>query len=155
MIIKGSNGNDIIIDKDDYEKLKDIKWSVRINKRHDHSKERVSIRNTKVGMSIGRFILNCPKDKIVDHINGNAFDNRKCNLRICTYSQNNANRRLDRNKKQYRGVYKKRSHYEAGITINKKFIYLGCSKDPKACAKMYNDAASKQYGEFAVLNKID
>jgi hypothetical protein len=44
-----------------------------------------------------RMVLQVPKGKAVDHINGDGLDNRKANLRIATLSQNSANRkRLDR-----------------------------------------------------------
>ena len=40
---------------------------------------------------ISRFIMNAGKNQIVDHINRDIFDNRRCNLRFVTYSQNNLN----------------------------------------------------------------
>lgn len=46
----------------------------------------------------------------VDHINRDASDNRRCNLRWCTRSQNNFNQ-IDRKPKRFKGVGKNNSFY--------------------------------------------
>jgi hypothetical protein len=47
--------------------------------------------------SLPRFVANAQKGQIVDHINRDTFDNRRCNLRIVNARQSNLNRRLRSN----------------------------------------------------------
>ena len=123
------------------------------------------------GLSIGdgkqkiiflhRIIVNAPKDMVVDHINGDSLDNRRCNLRICTHRQN----MMNQHKKTWKGVAHRRSrgsikeHWQAYITIRddgkKKFKSLGCFYDgPLSAAIAYNEAAKKYFGEYACLNDL-
>lgn len=39
-----------------------------------------------------RLIADVPNGHVVDHVNGNTFDNRRANLRVVTVAENNANR---------------------------------------------------------------
>lgn len=102
-----------------------------------------------------RLIMKAPRDKQVDHINGNGLDNRKVNLRLCTRSQNAANtNKYVRNKSGYKGVSwdKSKNKWKAQITKNKKTITLLRSDDPIKAANAYDTAALKYHKEFAVLN---
>ena len=104
-----------------------------------------------------RLVIDAKKGEYVDHINGDTLDNRRCNLRICTNSENlrNSKTRID-NTSGYKGVsYKKeRKKYIAYININKKRIFLGYYNSKIDAAKAYNIGAKKYHGEFARLNKI-
>jgi HNH endonuclease len=42
---------------------------------------------------IHRLILRPPAGTVVDHINSDKLDNRRCNLRICTVQESNQNRK--------------------------------------------------------------
>lgn len=105
-----------------------------------------------------RFILNVPDNLIVDHINGDRTDYRRINLRIATYSQNNANSRLrTSNKSGYKGVSwsKVSGKWYATITHNSKQHNLGLYISKEDAARAYNAAALRLFGTFARINSIE
>ena len=88
-----------------------------------------------------------------DHINGNPLDNRRlANLRPASRSQNNCNRRRQRNNSSgYKGVswHQGRQRWEAIIQANGKRKDLGGFSTPEAAYAAYCLAATKMHGEFA------
>jgi hypothetical protein len=60
-------------------------------------------------ISLSRFIMNPPAGLVVDHINGDAFDNRRENLRIANHRQNALNNVKARNNTGFAGVYIKKN----------------------------------------------
>lgn len=64
-----------------------------------------------------RYLMNPSGNSVIDHINQNTLDNRKCNLRITTKSINNLNRKIS--------AHKIKDRWQAKIKVNKKQIYLG------------------------------
>ena len=88
-----------LVDIEDISKVKDYKWCVNNSKYknvmyvgHTYKKNG----KTKT-IRLHRLITDCPEDLVVDHINHNGLDNRKCNLKICTIAENGQNRRLAKN----------------------------------------------------------
>lgn len=98
-----------------------------------------------------RLLINCPKGKIVDHINGNKLDNRLCNLRICDKSKNGMNRGMQKNNSSgYKGVYKlPYGSWCSRISVNKIDHYLGSYKTKEEARQTYINACIKYHKEYA------
>jgi hypothetical protein len=113
-----------IIDLEDIDKIKSYKWNC-----NKSSKFHVSTITKDGNLMLHRLIMNCTDDSlVVDHINHNPLDNRKCNLRICTNEENRKNNSLyNTNTTGIIGIYyiKKRNIWQSSITVNTKLLLLG------------------------------
>ncbi len=142
------------VDDIDFDKVKDLNWQFGSG-----GYAVVTIQKNRIRKHIWmhRLIMNDPKGYIVDHINGNGFDNRRSNLRLSTQRQNICNQRLHKNNTTgMKGVtwFKRIKKWHAKITVNYKSIHLGYFDDIKKAAIAYNLAALKYQGVFSKLNKI-
>lgn len=91
----------------------------------------------------------------VDHRDGNGLNNTRDNIRVCTSSQNQCNRKKPKNNKSgYKGVFwrKETKKWRARIVVNYKRIHLGYFDDIIDAARAYDMAAIKYHGSFAKLN---
>lgn len=83
----------------------------------------------------------------IDHKNGVRTDNRLSNLREANNSQNGANRRALRGAK---GVTRLQSgKWQAQITVNGHYKYLGCFASFDDAHDVYWRAAKENFGDFA------
>lgn len=98
-----------------------------------------------------RLIINAPKGMVVDHINHITNDNRKENLRICTYGENAMNSKETRASSGIRGVYwyAREEKWSAEIGLNKKIIHLGLFDSKEKAIQVRKQAEKKYYGEYA------
>ena len=106
-------------------------------------------------ITMQNFIMGKKDELIWDHKNRNGLDNRRCNLRLATRTQNIINSRKRKNSSsKYKGVsfYKRDGTWQSNIRVNKELIYLGRFDDEVEAAKIYDDAARKHFREFATLN---
>lgn len=78
----------VLIDLEDVEKCQKYSWQLLGDR-----EKFMYFRNSKKQL-LHRYIMNCPDNMVVDHINHDTLDNRKCNLRICTFKENTNNRSL-------------------------------------------------------------
>jgi hypothetical protein len=88
------------------------------------------------------------------HRNGNSLDNRKCNLRLCTYGQNNRNRRPRGRTSRFKCVTydAKRNQYRAAAWHNGKSVHVGRYDDELEAARAGDYANVELNGEYAYLN---
>lgn len=117
-----------------------------------------AVRNPKGRLVyLHRFILRVPDSSvIVDHRNRNPLDCRRKNLRVCSPSESNCNRRkwAAPTTSRFKGVHFLATEgiWRAVIRKDKRSHYLGRFRDETAAARAYDAAARELHGEFAVLN---
>jgi hypothetical protein len=83
-----------------------------------------------------------PKE-FIDHINRNKIDNRWCNLREATASQNNRNKSV--NRKNTTGLKGVSAGKDGKFRV---YICLGTFSSKEEAKNVYDEAAKKIYGEF-------
>lgn len=91
----------------------------------------------------------------IDHINGDRADNRWCNLREATRTQNNQNRRsIAGRSSKYLGVSRVKSSgkWDVRIVVDGKQKCLGHYDDEMEAAMVYDEAARTYHGAFARPN---
>jgi len=101
-------------------------------------------------ISMHRFLTGACKGQYVDHADGDGLNNRRSNLRICTQTQNMANRVVDRrNKLGIKGVSQNGAGYSGTITTNGRKVHLGTFRTPEEASAAYRGAARILWGDFA------
>lgn len=94
-------------------------------------------------------------DNFIDHINQSKGDNRFCNLREATHSENLRNTgKKPYNKSGYKGVTwdKQLDRWKASCRINKKIYHIGNFLNIEDAARAYEDFAEEYHGEFYCKN---
>lgn len=153
MAIHLDKGLFALVDSEDYERLSKYKWYAKKGPTTYYA-----VRNSKNPPYIIRMhreILGTKQEMETDHRNHAGLDNRKQNLRECTHTQNQQNRRPNRNSSsRHKGVSwdRRAKLWKVQIRHNKKKLYLGCFKDEEDAAKAYDNKARELFGEFAHLN---
>ncbi len=148
------------VDDDDYEFLNQWKWQAQKGKttyyavRTDYSRGK---RNRTL------IYMHCLILDIIgtefkgDHIDRNGLNDQRSNLRIATYSQNQANRRSFKNSSsKYLGVgwHKLTGKWAAYIRKDDKQYHLGLYETEQDAATAYNKAAIIHHKDFANLNSV-
>jgi len=103
-----------------------------------------------------KFVWECFNDKFsyidcsynsltIDHINGNSFDNRICNLQILTRREN-LQKYYNKKFSKFLGVYNISGCICSTICVKGKNIYLGSFKSEEEAAKIFDNKHEELYG---------
>jgi hypothetical protein len=153
-----TQGKVALVDAKDFEHLMQWNWYAHYHKGHDRWEARRNssrLDGERRVIRMHRYLLGEPEGVEIDHKNGNALDNRRVNLRVCTTSQNQMNRGTQKNNSSgFKGVSFNRNAGKYTATIRKqgKLYYLGLFEDPEEAARAYDRKARELHGEFAKLN---
>lgn len=152
----------VLVDESDWDAIKHLTWTVINQSRCASVVSMKTIAPYKqIMLHLSRVIMQPTEGMLVDHINGNRLDNRRCNLRICTPQENAMNRRKASGKASiYRGVSrmpacaKSKKLWRAIIYLPNygKQKWLGYYATEQEAALAYDNAARELHGEFACLN---
>jgi len=149
-----------LVDDIDYESLKCFRWCAAKGRCCYYAVRSIKTSDSKwLTTRMHRVILNAPYGIEVDHRNGNGLDNRRCNLRLCTRTENGRHQRLlSANKTGFKGVSKTRQNlkkpFYVSIKVNLRSINLGYYRTSGAAARAYDIAAIKYHDRFALTNKM-
>lgn len=148
-----TKGQVAFVDDEDFERISKFSWYYSKN-------GYAATKPYRSGKAIymHREVMNAPDGTEVDHRNtARKLYNCKENLRICSHSQNGANRpKQTNNTSGYKGVFshKKTIKWRAQIRKDRKSYHLGLFDTTVEAAIAYNEKAKELFGEFAQLNVI-
>jgi len=108
-------------------------------------------RRKHTSIQLQRAVLNPPRYRFVDHIDGNTLNNVRSNLRLASPLESSRNRGLQSNNTSgFKGAYLNRAsgRWQARISVEGKLISLGSYASKEEAARAYSQAADKYYGKF-------
>jgi len=155
MIVTARTGEKVLVDESDWGKVTQMGIATLFIA---GPKQRIGFSCGSRIVTLARFIMGAKPNQIIDHINGNPLDNRRCNLRFVTTQQNAYNQKKQKRitSSRYKGVYRqsqsRKKSWMAYITQDGKKRNLGTYSTEEDAARAYDKAAKKLFGEYAHLN---
>lgn len=147
-----TRGLEAIVDAEDYQFLSSFPWFAANT---GYAQRNTYVDRRPSATLMHRWIMLPDPDQQVDHINGDRLDNRRCNLRVCTMSQNRQNQaKAVGCSSRYKGVYRdqRRGNWRSYLGSRKSGGMIGRFSDEVEAALAYDLAAICEYGEFARPN---
>lgn len=139
------------IDLDDVGKINNFRWGLH----YDITSNKFYVWGrsfNKKRIALHRYLMNCPKEKVIDHLDCDTLNNRKSNLRICTHLLNAQNREGAYKTNKSCGIRnvtwnKRQKKWIVTINKNKRKIQIGVF-DSILDAEKAAIEARKKYFEF-------
>jgi hypothetical protein len=155
----GKSGFFAKVDDADFRWLSQWNWYFgipRSGKGKPHAYRQIGPAKKRISILMHRLIMGVTNPKVqVDHINGDALDNRRGNLRLCSNQQNNFNkgRRKD-NSSGFIGVrwHKRAQKWNARISLDGKEKSLGLYASIFDAIDARDKAVAESHGAFGKLN---
>lgn len=127
------------LDEEDKHLMDGYSWRLNSNGYICRNPKMKNYEYEKVERYLHRLVIGAKKGDIVDHINRDKLDNRRCNLRIVTTAQNNLHRKVV-NKFGHTGIRRIGSKFRAYISENNKQKHLGYFDTLEEAVKVRKDA---------------
>lgn len=143
-LIPLTQGQDAIVDDEDYEWLMTWKWYAHRRPCTFYAERTPIIAGKKSKVWMHRLILGTPQGLFGDHIDGNGLNNQRSNLRNVTHQENMMNRAMWRRgtTSGRRGAYfdKRDGRWFSKITVNGFTKSLGRFANIEAASAAYEAA---------------
>jgi hypothetical protein len=136
-----------LVNREDAEALQAMNWATMKDKGSFYVGTHIPKDGKHPVVRMQRFLIG----GMVDHINRNPMDNRRCNLRPVTFAQNAMNRKVQsRAASGLKGVtLAYGGKFKASIRVNKRLIHLGTFSTKEEAHAAYCSSATKHFGEYA------
>lgn len=144
--IQLTRGKVALVDDEDFELVSKYKWKYL----HNKGRNTGYAQHSELGL-MHRFLLQPPRELLIDHVDKDGLNNSRGNLRLATRSQNAMNRGKQRdNTSGYKGAYwdKRRGTWFSVTKINQKTIRIGDFPTALAAHEAYVRVCRALHGEF-------
>lgn len=146
----------LVIDAIDAPVAMHLTWYAHRERRQIYARSDVYVYGKRKALLFHRVVMGAKPGQLVDHASGDGMDNRRCNLRFATHSQNSANRRaaVSRMYSDFRGVSvdKRSGKWIAQVGHGYRHINIGTFDEEVVAAAAYDIYAKALHGEFASTN---
>lgn len=142
---KKGKGNFALVDDEDFERINAYKWCINRGYAGTSLKGKYLMMHREIFNDI-------PTGYVIDHINRNKLDNRKCNLRFCNKSQNAVNTRVSSNNiSGHKGVswHKVWKKWMVRVIKNYKTVYLKYFDKKEDAIAARKKVIQEIYGDFS------